>query len=182
MHPALRPALVLLAFAGIAAAAGAAGQHGHPQAHQHGELSLAIAVDGEQLSIALEAPLDSLLGFERAPRTDAERHAAAAVLARLRDAAALFTPDAAARCTAGPVALEPGPLAPGAAASAAPEHADLEASYSFRCTQPAQLRALQTTLLDAFPRVRRIEVQVAGPRGQRKATLQRPARTIELTR
>ena len=151
-------------------------------AHEHGQLRLSIAVDGEQLSIALEAPLDSLVGFERAPRTDAERRNAAAALARLRDAAALFAPDAAARCTAQPVELEAGLLAPGAVGKPGQEHADLEANYSFRCAQPAQLRALQTSLLEAFPRARRIDVQVAGPRGQRKATLQRPARTIELTR
>lgn len=173
--PRLAPVLLaLLAALPLRAAA----QH----AHEHGQLRLSIAVDGEQLSIALEAPLDSLVGFERAPRTDAERRSAAAALARLRDASALFTPDAAARCTAQPVDLDAGLLAPGAAAAPPQEHADLEANYSFRCTQPAQLRALQTTLLDAFPRAARINVQVAGPRGQRKATLQRPARTIELNR
>ena len=167
---------ILLAL--LAVPVGAAAQH----AHEHGRLRLAIAIDGEQLSIALEAPLDSLVGFERAPRTDAERRSAAAALARLRDAAALFTPDAAARCAAQPVELDAGLLAPGAAAAPAQEHADIDANYSFRCSQPAQLRALQTTLLEAFPRATRIDVQVAGPRGQRKATLQRPARTIELGR
>ncbi len=157
---AARPALVLLALL-AALPLRLAAQH----AHEHGQLRLSIAVDGEQLSIALEAPLDSLVGFERAPRTDAERRSAAAALARLRDVAALFTPDAAARCTAQPVELDAGLLAPGAAAQPAQDdHADLEASYSFRCTQPAQLRAVQTTLLDAFPRATRIDVQVAGPR------------------
>ena len=152
------------------------------RAHDHGQLRLSIAVDGEQLSIALEAPLDSLVGFERAPRTDAERRSAATALARLRDATSLFLPDAGARCTAQPVDLDAGLLAPGAVAKPGLEHADLEANYSFRCAQPARLGTLQTTLLDAFPRAGRIDVQVAGPRGQRKATLQRPARTIELNR
>lgn len=170
----LAPAMLAL----LAIPMGAAAQH----AHEHGRLRLAIAIDGEQLSIALEAPLDSLVGFERAPRTDAERRSAAAALARLRDTAALFTPDAAARCTAQPVELEAGLLAPGAAAAPAEDHADIDASYRFRCSQPAQLRSLQTTLLEAFPRATRIDVQVAGPRGQRKATLQRPASTIELAR
>ena len=156
----------------------AAAQH----AHEHGRLRLAIAIEGEQLSIALEAPLDSLVGFERAPRNDAERRSAAAALARLRDTAALFTPNAAARCTAQPVELDGGLLAPGAAAGATGEHADLDANYSFRCGQPAELRTLQTTLLEAFPRATRVDVQVAGPRGQHKATLQRPARNIELAR
>ena len=42
--------------------------------------------------MALELPLDSLLGFERAPRTDAERKAAADVLARLRSGGTLYVP------------------------------------------------------------------------------------------
>jgi hypothetical protein len=151
-------------------------------AHEHGLLRLAIAIDGEQLSLALEAPLDSLVGFERLPRTDAERRSAAAAVARLRDAAALFNPDAAARCTAQPVDLDAGLLAPDARAPAGGEHADLQAFYSFRCAQPGQLRTLETRLLDAFTRARRIEVQVAGPQGQRKAVLQRPARFIQLVR
>ena len=43
--------------------------HEHAQAHVHGAVQLEVALDGPTLSIALEAPLDSLLGFERAPRT-----------------------------------------------------------------------------------------------------------------
>jgi hypothetical protein len=177
-----RIAPVLLAFM-AALPLRATAQHAHAQhAHQHGQLRLSIAVDGEQLNIALEAPLDSLVGFERTPRTDAERRSAAAAVARLRDAGGLFTPDTAAQCTAQPVELDAGLLAPGAVAKPGQEHADLEATYSFRCAHPAQLRTLQTTLLDSFPRASRIDVQVAGPRGQRKAKLQRPARTIELAR
>ena len=68
------------------------------KAHEHGALKLDIAVEGTTLSIGMEAPLDNLLGFERAPRTDAERKAAADVLTRLRSpdkAPALFVPDAA---------------------------------------------------------------------------------------
>jgi hypothetical protein len=163
-----------LACAGTASAAA-------PHAHQHGVIRLSVAIDGEQLSLALEAPLDSLLGFERAPRTDAERRAAAEALSRLKDAAALFKPDAAAQCVPVTTEVTPGLLAPGAMAATG-EHADLDASYLFRCSQPRQLRAMQTNLFEAFGRTRRIEVQVAGPGGQRKQTLQRPARHIELAR
>jgi hypothetical protein len=40
-------------------------------AHVHGLVSLNVAVDGRILTVQLEAPLDSLLGFEHRPRTDA---------------------------------------------------------------------------------------------------------------
>jgi hypothetical protein len=109
----------------------------------------------------------------------------------------LFVPDAAAQCqlvkaeVSAPV-LEPGakPAAKSGAAPASPpaahksggEHADLEASYSFQCAQPAQLRTLDLGLFDAYRRIQRIEVQVAGPKGQSKVTLRRPARSITLVR
>ncbi|NRF67690.1 DUF2796 domain-containing protein [Aquincola sp. S2] len=155
-----------------------------PHAHQHGAVTLAVAIDGEQLSIAMEAPLDSLLGFERAPRSEAERRAASELLARLRNGgAALFKPDAAARCTLVTAQVRADVLEP--AAQPAPkdgEHADIDADYAFKCTSPNLLRSVDVGLLDAFKRIRRIEVQVVGPKGQHKATLERPARTIPMQR
>ena len=79
--------------------------------------------------------------------------------------------------TAAAPAAPPPPAAKGGA-----EHADLEASYSFQCAQPAQLRTLDLGLFDAYKRIQRIHVQVAGPQGQSKVTLRRPARSVALTR
>ena len=169
------------------------------KAHEHGVAKVDVAVEGNKLTVALQSPLDSLLGFERAPRTDAERKAAADMLARLRSGGALFKADAAAQCTlskaevSAPV-LEAAGTAPaagtaakapaaGAAAKASEgEHADLDASYEYTCAQPQQLRTLDLGLFDAFRRMQRIEVQVAGAQGQSKATLKRPARTVALVR
>lgn len=166
----------------IALASGAA--VAAPHAHQHGVMTLTVGIDGEQLSIGVESPLDSLLGFERAPRTDAERRAARDLLAQLRGAAAsLFKPDAAAQCTLQGAEVRAGVLEPApAAASKTDEHADLDADYTFKCAQPGRLRTLEIGLFDAFKRLQRIEVQVAGPKGQRKATLERPQRSVELQR
>ena len=48
-------------------------RHDPASGHQHGVAKLDVAYDQGALSIELEAPLDVLLGFERAPRPDAER-------------------------------------------------------------------------------------------------------------
>ena len=168
--------------------------------HEHGTVRLEISMEGSTLTIGMTAALDNWLGFERAPRTDAERKAAAEVLARLRNpqqGTPLFVPDAAAQCqlvkaeVSAPV-LEPGakPAAKSATAPASPpaahkggaEHADLETSYTFQCAQPTQLRTLELGLFDAYKRIQRIHVQVAGPKGQSKVTLKRPARSITLVR
>ncbi|MFY8084528.1 MAG: DUF2796 domain-containing protein [Rubrivivax sp.] len=167
------------------------------KAHEHGVVRLDVSIDGPRVTLDMTAALDNWLGFERTPRTDAERKAAADVLARLRSpgqGAALFALNAQAQCqltqaeVSAPV-LEPGPQparAPAAPPPPAPkgsaEHADLEASYHFQCAQPAQLRTLDLGLFDAYKRIQRIHVQVVAAKGQSKVTLRRPARSVTLTR
>ena len=130
-------------------------------------------------------------------RAQVHHATAAEVLARLRNpsqGAPLFALNAQAQCqlaqaeVSAPV-LEPAakPAAPAAAPPPPPakggaEHADLEASYRFQCAHPAQLRSLELGLFDVYKRIQRIEVQVAGQKGQAKVTLRRPARSVTLTR
>ncbi|MEI8267250.1 MAG: DUF2796 domain-containing protein [Betaproteobacteria bacterium] len=184
--------LVLLASGVLGSSAAHAGK-----AHEHGVVRLDVSIEGPQVTIDMTAALDNWLGFERTPRTDAERKAAAEVLARLRNpsqGAALFALSPQAQCqlaqaeVSAPV-LEPAakPAAPAAvppppAAKGGAEHADLEASYRFQCAQPALLNTLDLGLFDTYKRIQRIEVQVAGPKGQSKVTLRRPARSVALTR
>jgi len=172
---AFRPSAVYLALVLATSLAQAA-----PHAHQHGVANLAIAVDGAQLSITLEAPLDGFLGFERPPRNDAERRAAADVLKRLRDGATMFRPDAAAQCELTGTQIKAPVLEPGAKPASKDGHADIAASYEFKCAQAQHLRVLDIGLAEAFKRIRRIDVQVAGAKGQRKLTLRSPARTVPL--
>jgi hypothetical protein len=160
----------------------------------HGAAELRIVVDGPQLQLALETPLINVLGFEHAPRNDKQRAAVRAMAAKLRRPQELFIPTPAARCTAGDVSLQSAVLAPellgekkgtDSAAStqraAAPqkeqasEHADLDASFSWRCEAPAQLKGIDVGLMKAFPGLRKLDVQVVGPHGQ-SATQVTPAR------
>ncbi len=172
----LRVLVVPLALvAGLSLASAARAQHA---AHQHGVIELTVVLDGPVLSLALDAPLDSLVGFEHAPRTPAQKQAALALLARLRAPAGLFVPDAAAGCRPGDVDLDAGVLAPGAAA-ASDGHADLEATYTWTCARPDALHGIDLAgLMQAAPRIARASAQVATPQGQFKATLQRPATVL----
>ena len=45
------------------------------QAHEHGVATLDVAVDGRTLTLQFESPLDNVVGFEHAPRTDKQRAA-----------------------------------------------------------------------------------------------------------
>ena len=78
-------ALSILMAAGLASASPVHAD----AAHEHGVAVLRVVSEGATLMIEFVSPLDNLVGFEHAPRTDAQRTALRAAQARLRDAAAL---------------------------------------------------------------------------------------------
>lgn len=151
--------------------------------HQHGTATLDIAVDAGRASIVFDTPLDNLLGFERAPRTDAERRQVEAALAILRDGGRLFRIDPAAGCTLAKVELESAALGLGGGASPARGgHADLQGRYDFDCGQGGRATHVEVGLFAAFKGLQRLELQLATPRGQMRAALVRPASRVALVR
>ena len=137
-------------------------------AHVHGEARLEISVDREQLVVTLESPLDSLLGFEHAPRNAGEREAVQGMAAKLKQASQAFAPSAAALCKSISVELN-SPVLGGNAGSAG--HNDLDARYTWQCAKPEALRDIVTGLFADFLRLQRITVEFAGPQGQRAGRL-----------
>ncbi|MFO1311547.1 MAG: DUF2796 domain-containing protein [Burkholderiales bacterium] len=156
--------------------------HADTKPHEHGAMKLDIAIDGAEMTVDVEMPLDNLVGFERAPRTDAERKAAADALAKMRAGSVLFKPNGDAQCTLASAKVEAPVLEPGAQKAAAGEHADLDATYVFKCAQPGKLAKLDVGIFDAFKRVKRVDVQVAGPKGQGRTVLTPPAREVRLSK
>lgn len=137
-------------------------------AHVHGVAHLDVAVEGNILSVALEMPLDSAVGFESLPKTDKQKATLAEATETLKKAAELFTPTVAAECTVESVEVE-NPFPDGKAK--ADGHADFDADYVFRCARPAVLNSLETKLFKHFDRLHRIEVQRATSGGQGAATM-----------
>lgn len=144
--------------------------HAHG-AHVHGLAHLDAALDGRTLVIAIRSPGWDLVGFERAPRDEAERARIEAARATLADGARLFAFEPAGACRAAeparvvlPSAIEP----EGAAADPGePGHpGDWTATWTFDCAEPASLRAIRVDWFDAFASTERIEVQWIGPDGQ----------------
>lgn len=132
--------------------------------HHHGTGSVEAAIDGGQIRIALELPLESAVGFERAPKTDKEKAALADTAKLLNDANAVFVPTPAAQCTveSSQVSI---PHTDGAAADK-DGHADVDVTYVFRCANPAALKGVETTLFKHFKRLYRLEARRVGPTGQ----------------
>jgi hypothetical protein len=152
-------------------------------AHVHGVAKLDIAIEPTKLTLALDSPLDNLLGFERAPRTDAERKQADAAVALLRAGASMFRIDPAAQCTLTKVELSSAALKLGQPdpAEATDGHADLDGSFEFSCVDATKASYVDVGLF-GFAHLQRLEVQVATPRGQFKRDIKRPAQRISLVK
>ncbi|MDH4390689.1 MAG: DUF2796 domain-containing protein [Aquabacterium sp.] len=183
LHPAAAVAAAVAIFAVVACFTTTAQAAG---AHQHGVASLELVADGNNFTATLDSPLDNLLGFERGPRTDAERAKVRAMAQTLRSNATLVVPAAAASCQLQGVdlasdviapallAAAPAPAAAPAAATAAKagDHADLEVVFRFQCAQPQALKSVALGgLFQAFPRLRQLDTALAAPGVQRGAKL-----------
>jgi hypothetical protein len=66
--------------------------------HQHGVATLEVRVAAGFVRLRLRAPLDSLVGFEQAPRNARQRRLVREMAARLRQPQFLFVPTDAAEC------------------------------------------------------------------------------------
>ncbi len=175
-HNRLRRTTGLAMAAALFAAAPFLSAQAQQHAHVHGQLKLDVAVDGPTVVIDMESPLDNIVGFERAPKTDAEKKAVEDAVAVLRAADKLFVVDPAANCKLGPVDLRSGALGLGNPDPAEPVgHADLDATFSFNCTNASAAKFIDVNLFGALKGLRQIDSQIASAQGQFKRQLKRPA-------
>lgn len=173
--------IALFVLAPAVPALSAPGGHGHV----HGQARLDLTLEGARLTIEAELPMETLTGFERAPRSDDER----ARLQRALDAllaTGVFRPTPDAGCKPAAQALRwSGSAEPATATSGLPSddtHLDLLVTHAFDCERPARLGMLEVGLFDILSRLRRIEVRFAGPGGTQARTLQRNRKVFELAR
>jgi hypothetical protein len=171
----------LNAHAAASAPTVAAPAHASQHAHVHGVARLGIAVQDKAVTIQFESPLDSLIGFEHRPASPAQKTAASALQARMHAPQDLFRFDTAASCVLTKSKAESAIFQP-PAAGAVDEHADLDATFEFRCERPDKLSTLEVGLFAAYPRLMRIDVDVATDKGQFKRDLKSPQRAISLIR
>jgi Protein of unknown function (DUF2796) len=170
---------------------------GAQRAHEHGMATLEVTLDGRRLMLRLESPLDNLVGFEAAPRSDKQRAALKTMEERLQAGGRMFKPAPAADCTvrevkvdhpyrahvAGePAAQDQGKRPPrdvkGGAAKGEETHTEVQATYELDCAKPEALDRLEVLLFDVFPGVKRLRTQAATPRGQTSRILSARNRTL----
>lgn len=144
-------------------------------AHVHGVGALSFAAEGETLFAELHTPLANLVGFEHAPRTDAEREAYRAALDLLSDPETIFDLSPA-RCALDRVALTEPDFAHDDGDhghdhahdrhdhDGAHVHADLRVEYELTCSGLDRLGAVHAALFAHFPGFERIDALWLGER------------------
>lgn len=127
-------------------------------AHVHGIATLDIALDGDRLEAHLEAPGDTVAGFERPPADDTERAVLANAKAVLSAPPRWIAPSPDARCTVAANTLDASGFD-----AAAGGHADIDVTLAWQCAAPERLDALDITLFGHFPRLEQVKVNLVLP-------------------
>lgn len=155
-----------LASAWVAAHAQAVRQQG---AHVHGTTTVDVGLDGTVLQVALDAPAINMLGFEHPPHDGLQSKQVADVLAAMRDPAPWLVPAGAAGCVLTHSSVQARGLD---AAVAVQGHADIDARYDYRCSQPDRLDRIDIHLSDRYPATHRLVVNIVSPQKQDRQELE----------
>lgn len=146
-------------------------QHG---AHQHGHGTLKIAIEGPTVDLELAAPGDDIVGFEHAPKTEAQKAAVEKAIQQLGSPLALFVLPAAAACTvkeAKPVVDRTG----GA------DHSEFKATYKLECGTPKALTSIRFDYFKVFPRAEELDVAVVSEKAQKSYEVSRKKPQLSLS-
>jgi hypothetical protein len=145
---------------------GTLGVHVADAQHTHGQATLLIGLEGAAGRIELRAPADDMYGFERAPRTAAERTRQNAALTQLRTGGATLVKfDATLDCRV--VADSVGVL------QGRGTHAEVYARWQVQCARPVAGRPIGFAISRAFPNVERVSVQLLSDSAQTGRTIVR---------
>jgi hypothetical protein len=160
-------------------------------AHEHGHGKLDIAVEGNKVRMALEAPGADIVGFEHAAKSEKDKKAIAAAKKILMDPLSLFVPAPAAGCKLTSAMVELGEenehYEHHDNTKKAPDvehqheaHNAFQATYELTCAKPGDLTTMTFKYFDAFPGGRELDIQLIAPKGQSKYEATRKSPTITL--
>ena len=144
-------------------------KHGH--AHEHGKGRLEISVNANQAIGKLKIPLEALVGFERAPKTEAETNAINTMKQKLQNPGSYFIANKDAECS-------PKLISSTIVRDQAGKHADLDYQFDLNCAKLASLKQLSIDLFAEYKRLKEIRVESVGPWGQKSVTAKRDSSTV----
>jgi Protein of unknown function (DUF2796) len=176
----MRAWAVILSALVATAPASAAGDKAAPErhrGHQHGAAKLQVSVDARSLQISFEGPADNILGFEHAPKNEAQKTTLARAEERLRQPNLLFAVPPGAECQAQPVRLDTRLPAAGSGET----HSEMQVDWRWECAKPQALTHVDVGLFKAFPRLKQLRVELVTPAGQTATVLRPGAARLKLS-
>jgi hypothetical protein len=121
--------------------------------HVHGKLALDIAIEGQQLSIMVKSPADSIVGFEHEAKTPKDQEKMAAAKKRwTEDHKTLFMLSDSEACEDKKKEWKIKRTGPG--------HSEVEVEYLFHCPKPVAGQQLKIMIKKIYPKVDSINVQM----------------------
>jgi hypothetical protein len=164
--------------------------------HQHGVAQLDLVLDPPTLAVSVRSPLANLIGFEHRPVSEQEQADWTRLQQQLQQADHLLQLPAAADCSLSKVALHQ-PFTEmdthdghghshshdhhsDSADDEHQAHADLMVEYHYLCADPAQLDQLELPLMQHYPGIERLDVQLITPSGQHLSQLRQGETLLEL--
>lgn len=141
--------------------------------HQHGVARLDLVLEPPLLAISLRSPLANLIGFEHRPASAQQQTDWRLLQQQLQQAQQLIRLAPAADCSLSRVELHtPFTDAPRQdnhdhdTSYGQTAHMDLMVEYQYLCAQPSKLEQLELPLMQLYPGIEHLEVQLLTPSGQ----------------
>ena len=167
----------MLRFALLSLAAGSLlGQQRTHKAHEHGHAKLNIAFEtttGTPVgSVELEAPADSIIGFEYAAKSPADKakqeKALATLKARFSEMVVLPT-----GCKMTPANVE---------VHLDGQHAEVHAEFNVNCAGPIAGKSISFGFSKVFPKIDEVEVQLLAGSQQAKLEVEKDKGTLQIAK
>lgn len=154
--------------------------------HEHGASKVNVVIDGSSLFVEFESPWMNLVGFEHSPSTAAQRTQLDNAMAMLRQPERLYTVNAEAACHVKSILVkdsheegheegheerheeghEKGHEEGHEEHKDESTHSEVTAEYVFACESSDDLTSMTLSLIEQWPGIVDIDVQLAGPSSQ----------------
>jgi Protein of unknown function (DUF2796) len=173
----------------VSFAGGAAAEEKHRQLgpHEHGHGRLNIAFEGKRVSMELEAPGVDIVGFEHEPSTKEQNAALAEAKERLRKISNVIGLPAAAGCKQQKATIKLHKEDEDHAdhkhddkTEAEQEHSEFHVVYELNCATPTKIDGITFPYFKNFTGTKGLEVNVVGPKSQKKFEVRRDSAKIGL--
>ncbi|EHN71684.1 zinc uptake protein ZrgA [Aliivibrio fischeri] len=175
-------------------------EHRHHDAHVHGVVETNIAQDGDHLLFEITAPGADVVGFEHAPKDDAQKQILANAVKTLNNPNLIFTLPENAKCTFEEAHVSHNLVNhndhddhehdhdhdhdhdqhDGEHHKEHGKHGEFSAQYEYHCEAISNLDQIETQWFTHFPHTHKMTIQYLGDAGQKAASLTPKSSVITL--